>query len=51
MILCCVWESLGRFEGVSFCCVWERLVCVWGSVFVLCVGKIGVCLEERVSAV
>jgi len=33
-------------EGVSLFCVWERMVCVWGSEFVLCVGQFCVGLGE-----
>jgi len=31
-----VWDG---FRGVRFCSVWERLVWVWGSEFVPCVGE------------
>ena len=46
LILCCVWDSLGRISEVSLCCVWERMVWVWGSEFVLCVGQFVVCLGD-----
>jgi len=41
----------GAFGGVSLCCVWERLVWVWGSECVLCVGQFGVGLGECVFVV
>ena len=39
------------FGGVSIFCVWDRLLRVWGSEFVLCVGQFGVGLGECVCAV
>jgi len=34
------------FGVVRVCCMWERLVWVWGSESVLCVGQFGVGLGK-----
>jgi len=38
-----IWSGIG---GVSVCCVWDSLGLIWGSKFVLCVGKFGAFLGE-----